>query len=183
MEVHNTKRRYFSMKIIKRNGAEMIFDNEKIFAAIAKANAAVDESDRISEKEIKRITDKITERCEKLGRAVSVEEVQDMVEREIMATGAFALAKTYITYRYTRELVRKSNTTDDKIISLIECNNEEVKQENSNKNPTVDECLCATVRNIKRLPVSKRERISPLKTCVAVQEYTIVAVPPFYSSS
>ncbi len=126
------------MKIIKRNGAEAVFTNEKIYAAVEKANLAVDEADRISEKEIKRITEKVTKKCEKLGRAVNVEEVQDMVEREIMATGAFTLAKTYITYRYTRELVRKSNTTDDKIISLIECNNEEVKQENSNKNPTVN---------------------------------------------
>ncbi len=126
------------MKIIKRNGAEAVFDNEKIFAAVSKANEAVDEADRISEKDIKKITDKVTKKCEKLSRAVSVEEVQDMVEREIMSTGAFTLAKTYITYRYTRELVRKSNTTDDKIMSLIECNNEEVKQENSNKNPTVN---------------------------------------------
>ena len=126
------------MKIIKRNGAEAVFDNEKIFAAVSKANEAVDKADRISEKDIKRITEKVTKKCDKLSRAVSVEEVQDMVEREIMATGAFTLAKTYITYRYTRELVRKSNTTDDKIISLIECNNEEVKQENSNKNPTVN---------------------------------------------
>ncbi len=126
------------MKIIKRNGAEAVFDNEKIFAAVSKANDAVGEADRISEKDIKRITEKVTKKCDKLSRAVSVEEVQDMVEREIMATGAFTLAKTYITYRYTRELVRKSNTTDDKIISLIECNNEEVKQENSNKNPTVN---------------------------------------------
>ena len=126
------------MKIIKRNGAEAVFDNDKIFAAISKANLAVEESCRISEKEIKKITEKVTKKCEKLGRAVSVEEVQDMVEREIMGAGAFTLAKTYITYRYTRELVRKSNTTDDKIMSLIECNNEEVKQENSNKNPTVN---------------------------------------------
>ena len=126
------------MKLIKRNGSEVLFDQEKIYAAISKANAAVDEMDRISEREIRRVTDKVTKKCEKLKRAVSVEEVQDLVEREIMAMGAFVLAKTYITYRYTRELVRKSNTTDDKILSLIECNNEEVKQENANKNPTVN---------------------------------------------
>ncbi len=126
------------MKIIKRNGAEVVFDNEKIFAAVSKANDAADESEKITEKDIKKITDKVTKKCEKLSRAVTVEEVQDMVEREIMAIGAFGLAKIYITYRYTRELVRKSNTTDDKIMSLIECNNEEVKQENSNKNPTVN---------------------------------------------
>ena len=126
------------MKIIKRNGTEAVFDDKKIYAAVTKANDAVAEADRISEKEIRRITDKVTKKCDKLGRAVSVEEVQDMVEREIMGAGAFTLAKTYITYRYTRELVRRANTTDDKIISLIECNNEEVKQENSNKNPTVN---------------------------------------------
>ena len=116
----------------------MIFDAEKIYLAIEKANEAVEEKDRLSIHEIRRVTTKVTRRCEKLKRAVNVEEVQDLVEREIMATGAFTLAKTYITYRYTRELVRKSNTTDDKILSLIECNNEEVKQENSNKNPTVN---------------------------------------------
>ena len=126
------------MKLIKRNGSEVIFNQEKIYAAIEKANMAVDEMDRISEREIRRVTDKVTKKCEKLKRAVSVEEVQDLVEREIMAMGAFVLAKAYITYRYTRELVRKSNTTDDKILSLIECNNEEVKQENANKNPTVN---------------------------------------------
>lgn len=126
------------MKLIKRNGSEAIFDSEKIFAAVEKANAAVGENDRIKSSDIRKITDRVVKKCEKLGRAVSVEEIQDMVEREIMALGAFTLAKTYITYRYTRELVRKSNTTDDKIISLIECNNEEVKQENSNKNPTVN---------------------------------------------
>ena len=126
------------MKLIKRNGSEAIFDSEKIYSAVMKANAAVAEADRIKDSEARKITDKVVKKCEKLGRAVSVEEVQDMVEREIMALGAFTLAKTYITYRYTRELVRKSNTTDDKIISLIECNNEEVKQENSNKNPTVN---------------------------------------------
>ena len=126
------------MKLIKRNGSEVIFDQEKIYAAIEKANIAVDEMERISEREIRRVTDKVTKKCEKLKRAVSVEEVQDLVEREIMSMGAFVLAKAYITYRYTRELVRKSNTTDDKILSLIECNNEEVKQENANKNPTVN---------------------------------------------
>ena len=126
------------MKLIKRNGSEVVFDSEKIYMAIEKANMAVDEMDRISDREIRRVTDKVAKKCEKMKRAVSVEEVQDLVERELMATGNFTLAKTYITYRYTRELVRKSNTTDDKILSLIECNNEEVKQENANKNPTVN---------------------------------------------
>ena len=126
------------MKLIKRNGSEVTFDSEKIYSAVEKANMAIDEMERISDREIRRVTDKVTRKCEKMKRAVSVEEVQDLVERELMATGNFTLAKTYITYRYTRELVRKSNTTDDKILSLIECNNEEVKQENANKNPTVN---------------------------------------------
>ncbi|MBQ8879345.1 MAG: anaerobic ribonucleoside-triphosphate reductase [Clostridia bacterium] len=126
------------MKLIKRNGSEEEFDKNKIYLAVEKANNAVDDADRIRPGQIEKITDRVTKKCVKLARAVSVEEIQDMVEREIMALGAFALAKAYITYRYTRELVRRANTTDDKIISLIECNNEEVKQENSNKNPTVN---------------------------------------------
>ena len=126
------------MKLIKRSGAEEIFNPEKITAAVMGANAAVEEAHKISESEIRKITDRVEKKCEKLRRAVSVEEVQDMVEDEIMRLGAYTLAKTYITYRYKRALVRKSNTTDDKILSLIECNNEEVKQENSNKNPTVN---------------------------------------------
>ena len=126
------------MKIIKRNGAEAVFDKSKIHAAVSKANLAVDEVYRINEADIEAITDRVTERCKSLGRATSVEEIQDMVERELMALGAFTLAKTYITYRYTRELVRKSNTTDERIMSLIECKNEDIKQENSNKNPTVN---------------------------------------------
>ena len=126
------------MKLIKRNGSEEEFDKNKIYLAVEKANSAVDDADRIRPGQIEKITDRVTKKCVKLARAVGVEEIQDMVEREIMALGAFALAKAYITYRYTRELVRRANTTDDKIISLIECNNEEVKQENSNKNPTVN---------------------------------------------
>ena len=126
------------MKLIKRSGAEETFTAEKISAAIVKANAAVDAADRISEHDIKKITDRVEKKCEKLRRAVSVEEVQDMVEDEIMRIGAYVLAKAYITYRYKRALIRRTNTTDDKILSLIECNNEEVKQENSNKNPTVN---------------------------------------------
>ena len=126
------------MKLIKRNGAEVLFDKSKIAAAVTKANEAVEESERITEADINTITDNVEKLCEKLRRSVSVEEVQDMVEREIMKKKAFTLAKAYITYRYKRALVRKANTTDDKILSLIECNNEEVKQENSNKNPTVN---------------------------------------------
>ena len=126
------------MKIIKRNGSEAAFDISKIIVAIGKANATVDESIRMTPMQIQRIAQSVVLNCEKLGRSPSVEEVQDMVEKQIMAHGAFEVAKNYITYRYTRTLVRQSNTTDDKILSLIECNNEEAKQENSNKNPVVN---------------------------------------------
>ncbi len=126
------------MRIIKRNGAEENFDVDKIRIAITKANESVDESDRMTELQIKRITESVVISCESLNRAPTVEEIQDLVEKKIMAHGAFEVAKNYITYRYIRSLVRKSNTTDDKILSLIECNNEEVKQENSNKNPVVN---------------------------------------------
>ena len=126
------------MKLIKRNGSEEIFNGEKISAAVRAANAAVDEADRISEGDVLLITATVTDKCEAMRRAVSVEEVQDLVEDEIMKLGAYTLAKAYITYRYKRDLVRRSNTTDDKILTLIECNNEEVKQENANKNPTVN---------------------------------------------
>ena len=126
------------MKLIKRNGSEVIFDGEKIAAAVRAANEAVGEHDRISESDVIGITARVTAVCENMRRAVNVEEVQDLVEDEIMKLGAYTLAKTYITYRYKRALVRKSNTTDDKILTLIECNNEEVKQENANKNPTVN---------------------------------------------
>ncbi|MBQ7363815.1 MAG: anaerobic ribonucleoside-triphosphate reductase [Clostridia bacterium] len=126
------------MKLIKRNGAEVVFDREKIAAAVKKANLAVEEKNRISEAAIDTIAFSVERTCLDFARSAGVEEVQDLVEREIMKLGAFDLAKAYITYRYKRELVRKSNTTDDKIMSLIECNNEEVKQENANKNPTVN---------------------------------------------
>ena len=126
------------MKLIKRNGSEVIFDREKIVLAILKANEAVDEDERITEGKVRKIAATVEARCEKLERAVSVEEVQDLVENELMRSGAFILARAYITYRYKRALVRRTNTTDDQILSLIECNNEEVKQENSNKNPTVN---------------------------------------------
>ena len=126
------------MKILKRNGSEVDFDITKIITAITKANNAVDENNRMTSMQIKRIAETVVLSCEELGRFPSVEEVQDMVEHQIMAHGAFEVAKAYITYRYTRALVRQSNTTDDKILSLIECNNEEAKQENSNKNPVVN---------------------------------------------
>ena len=126
------------MKIIKRNGAEENFNEEKILVAITKANESVDPDIRMTDLQIKRITESVVISCEALGRAPTVEEIQDLVEKKIMAHGAFEVAKNYITYRYTRSLVRKANTTDDKILSLIECNNEEAKQENSNKNPVVN---------------------------------------------
>ncbi len=126
------------MKIIKRNGSEEIFDITKIIVAVTKANDSVDEADRMTPVQIQRIAESVELQCQKIGRAATVEEIQDMVEHYIMAHGAFEVAKHYITYRYTRSLVRKSNTTDEKILSLIECNNEEAKQENSNKNPVVN---------------------------------------------
>ncbi len=126
------------MKLIKRNGTEAVFDISKIIIAITKANESVGEDLRMTANQIKRIAENVTNNCESLGRAPSVEEVQDMVEQQIMAHGAYEVAKSYIRYRYTRQLVRQSNTTDDKILSLIDCNNEEVKQENSNKNPVIN---------------------------------------------
>ena len=126
------------MKIIKRNGTEVAFDIEKILNAIRKANNEVSEGNRLKEKQIELIANKVTALANDLNRAVNVEEIQDFVENQIMDQKAFAVARKYITYRYSRALVRKSNTTDAQILTLIECNNEEVKQENSNKNPTVN---------------------------------------------
>ena len=126
------------MNVIKRNGSEVTFDKAKIENAIIKANNSVEEAVRLTPIQIKRITDSVILSCEDLGRSPAVEEIQDMVEEHIMQHGAYEVAKAYITYRYTRSLVRQSNTTDDKILSLIELNNEEAKQENSNKNPILN---------------------------------------------
>ena len=126
------------MKIIKRNGAEAVFDIDKIVMAVTKANEATDEKVRMTPLQIQRISESVQISCEEMGRSPSVEEIQDLVEKAIMAHGAFEVAKEYITYRYIRSLARQSNTTDDRILSLIECNNEEVKQENANKNPTIN---------------------------------------------
>ena len=126
------------MKIIKRNGAEVVFDIDKIIMAVTKANEAVEEKVRMTSLQIQRISRSVQLACEEMGRSPSVEEIQDLVEKAIMAHGAFEVAKVYITYRYTRSLLRHANTTDDRILSLIECNNEEVKQENANKNPTIN---------------------------------------------
>ncbi|MBR1409066.1 MAG: anaerobic ribonucleoside-triphosphate reductase [Clostridia bacterium] len=126
------------MRIIKRNGAEAEFDIEKIVSAVTRANDAVEDPYKLTAMQIRRIADAVTMCCEEMGRTPSVEEIQDLVEDQIMAHGAFEVAKHYITYRYTRALVRRSNTTDERILSLIECNNEEAKQENANKNPVIN---------------------------------------------
>ena len=126
------------MTVIKRNGTEVTFDIDKIIAAISKANESVEESARMTPMQVKRIAEFVELSCLKMNRSPSVEEIQDLVEYQIMAHGAYEVAKNYVTYRYTRSLVRKSNTTDEKILSLIECCNEEAKQENSNKNPVVN---------------------------------------------
>ena len=126
------------MRVIKRNSSEVIFDISKIITAITKANEAVEEDARMTPMQIKRIAEAVELSCIRMNRAPSVEEIQDLVESQIMAHGAYEVAKKYITYRYTRALVRRSNTTDEKILSLIECCNEEAKQENANKNPTVN---------------------------------------------
>jgi len=126
------------MKVIKRNSSEVTFDISKIITAITKANEAVEEDARMTPMQIKRIAEAVELSCIRMNRAPGVEEIQDLVESQIMAHGAYEVAKKYITYRYTRALVRRSNTTDEKILSLIECCNEEAKQENANKNPTVN---------------------------------------------
>ncbi len=126
------------MKVIKRNGSEVVFDITKIIKAITQANNAVEEAARMTPMQIKRIAEAVELNCIRMNRAPGVEEIQDLVESQIMAHGAYEVAKKYITYRYTRNLVRRSNTTDERILSLIECCNEEAKQENANKNPTVN---------------------------------------------
>ena len=126
------------MKIIKRSGVEVFFDSNKIVAAVQKANASVIDYEKLSDEQIQEIADNVEVTCENMKRSASVEEIQDMVENQLMNQHAFTVARNYITYRYKRALVRKSNSTDEQILSLLECNNEEVKQENSNKNPTVN---------------------------------------------
>ena len=125
------------MRIIKRSGAEVDFDISKIISAIYKANAVVGEDDKLKKAQVDRIANTVENQCMSMNRAMSVEEIQDMVEDGIMRENAYEVARRYITYRYVQSIKRKQNTTDDKILALIECDNEEVKQENSNKNPTV----------------------------------------------
>ena len=129
------------MKIIKRNGAEATFDITKITAAITKANNSDERHRELTAQQIEDISASVEKSCNEMGRAAAVEEIQDMVENRIMQKGAFEVAKRYIRYRYTRSLARRANTTDNQILSLIECNNEEAKQENANKNPTVNSVI------------------------------------------
>ena len=160
------------MKIIKRSGREDAFDEAKIVNAVAKANASVGEADRLSDEEVKAVGANVAKIAMASSRALSVEEIQDLVENEIMARKKYRVARNYITYRYTRELARKANTTDDRILSLIECNNEEVKQENSNKNPTVN----SVQRDYMAGEVSKdiTKRILLPKDIVAAHEAGII---------
>ena len=160
------------MKIIKRNGTEVAFDISKIVMAISKANVEVDEKVRLTPVQIDRIAESVEVACEEMGRSPSVEEIQDLVEKAIMSHGAFEVAKEYITYRYTRNLLRQSNTTDDRILSLIECNNEEVKQENANKNPSIN----AVQRDYMAGEVSKdiTSRILLPRDIVAAHEAGII---------
>ncbi len=160
------------MKIIKRSGREDAFDEAKIVNAVAKANASVGEADRLSDEEVRAVGDNVAKIATASSRALSVEEIQDLVENEIMAHKKYRVARNYITYRYTRELARKANTTDDRILSLIECNNEEVKQENSNKNPTVN----SVQRDYMAGEVSKdiTKRILLPKDIVAAHEAGII---------
>ena len=160
------------MKIIKRNGAEEVFDADKIYRAVSKANVCAEEQYRMTPLQIQRITERVQIACEQMGRSPSVEEIQDLVEKAIMAHGNYEVAKEYITYRYTRSLLRQSNTTDDRILSLIECNNEEVKQENANKNPTIN----AVQRDYMAGEVSKdiTKRILLPRDVVAAHEAGII---------
>ncbi len=149
------------MKIIKRSGVEVNFDLRKIIAAITKANGSVREEDRLSEAEIDEIASVVADHCEEMRRAPSVEEIQDMVENQLMKYRAYTISRNYITYRYKRALVRKSNSTDEQILSLLECNNEEVKQENSNKNPTVNSVQRDYMAGEVSKDITKRFLLSP----------------------
>ncbi|MBE6786836.1 MAG: anaerobic ribonucleoside-triphosphate reductase [Ruminococcaceae bacterium] len=149
------------MKIIKRSGAEVTFDPQKIIVAVTKANESVVPSERMSAVQIKRIAEDVESAAANINRSLSVEEIQDMVEDQIMNQRAFDVARRYITYRYNRALIRKSNTTDEQILSLIECNNEEVKQENSNKNPTVNSVQRDYMAGEVSKDITKRILLSP----------------------
>ena len=126
------------MNVIKRSGEEVQFNEQNIINAITGANESVEKKNRLSKEAVLEVASNVVAKCKKRRRAMNVEEIQDLVEKELMAFGNFAVAKNYITYRYTRQLARKFNTTDEKILSLLDSSNEEVNQENSNKNPTVN---------------------------------------------
>ena len=149
------------MKIIKRSGSEVTFDISKIMDAVSKANMEVVHSERLSEEQIETISNNVESICKEMNRSLSVEEIQDLVENQIMNFRAFSVARKYITYRYKRALVRKSNSTDKQILSLLECNNEEVKQENSNKNPTVNSVQRDYMAGIVSKDISRRFLLPP----------------------
>ena len=149
------------MNIIKRNGSEAVFEKAKILAAVGKANASVQEKDRIPDVLAERVAERVTARCAGLGRAPSVEEVQDYVEEALQAVGAYELSRHYIRYRHQRELARKANTTDANVLALIDCNNEEVKQENSNKNPAVNSVQRDYMAGEVSKDLSRRIRLPP----------------------
>ncbi|MCM1040481.1 MAG: anaerobic ribonucleoside-triphosphate reductase [Ruminococcus sp.] len=149
------------MKIIKRSGAEVSFDLDKIVAAIRKANDSVKDKDKLTENEINSIAEVVADHCEEMKHSPSVEEIQDMVENQLMKYNAYTMARNYITYRYKRALVRKSNSTDEQILTLLECNNEEVKQENSNKNPTVNSVQRDYMAGEVSKDITKRFLLSP----------------------
>ena len=160
------------MNVIKRNGTEVSFDITKILSAITRANESIGAEKRMTSTQVRRIAESVELACQELGRSPSVEEIQDLVEYQIMAHGAFEVAKNYVTYRYTRSLVRRSNTTDERILSLIECCNEEAKQENSNKNPVVN----ATQRDYMAGEVSRdlSERLLLPKDIVEAHQEGII---------
>ena len=158
------------MKIIKRSGAEVDFDISKIIAAVQKANESVPVAERMTQEQILRISNQVMASCEEMKRAMNVEEIQDLVENQIMDLRAFGVARNYITYRYKRALVRKSNSTDEQILSLIECNNEEVKQENSNKNPTVNSVQRDYMAGEVSKDITRRFLLPPDIVCPLVHE-------------
>ena len=161
------------MKIMKRSGIEADFDVTKISAAIKKANCEVAAVDQLSEEQIEEISTNVEKICSDIGRTLGVEEIQDLVEDQIMNKRAFVLARKYITYRYTRALIRKSNSTDKQILSLLECNNEEAKQENSNKNPTVNSVQRDYMAGEVSKDITKRFLLpAGYRSCTRTRNYT-----------
>ncbi len=159
------------MKIIKRNGSEVSFDLSKIENAIKAANHEVPEDERLTEREIKFASLNVEDKCKAAGHTVTVEEIQDMVEDQLMALDRFSVARKYIIYRYEQNKKRHKNTTDDKILSLIECVNEEVKQENSNKNPTAC-CLPTSSTPTRRASSTSTTPTTSHSTCTTATSST-----------